>query len=61
MKKENVVLGHVYAVRVGRDIRPVKLEGTHYLCGWVGRNLQTGRQIRVKTAARLRYDLEGIQ
>jgi hypothetical protein len=58
MKKRNVELGQVYAVKVGGRIQPVRLIGESPYGGWVGRNEQTGREIRIRSAARLRAHLE---
>jgi hypothetical protein len=54
MKKRDVVLGQVYAVKVSGRIA----ESRHG--GWIGRNEQTGREIRIRSAAKLRARLEKI-
>ena len=58
MKKRDVVLGQVYAVKVSGCLQPVRViaEGPHG--GWVGRNENTGREIRIRSAAKLRARLE---
>ena len=55
MKKSDVVLGQVYAVKVSGRIQPVRVVSESTYGGWVGRNLQTGREVRIRSAARLRY------
>jgi hypothetical protein len=55
MKKRDVVLGQVYAVKVSSRIQHVRLVAESPHGGWVGRNLQTGRAVRIRSAARLRY------
>jgi hypothetical protein len=55
MKKHDVVLGQVYAVKVSGRIQQVRLVAESPHGGWVGRNLQTGREVRIRSAARLRY------
>jgi hypothetical protein len=58
MKKREVVLGQVYAVKVSGRMQPVRLIAESPYGGWVGRNEQTGHEIRIRTAARLRARLE---
>lgn len=54
MKKANVVLGGKYVVKVSGKLVTVRLDREHYNGGWIGTNLSTGREVRVRTAARLR-------
>ena len=58
MKKRDVTLGEVYAVKVSGRIQPVRLLAESPHGGWVGRNEQTGREIRIRSAAKLRARLE---
>jgi hypothetical protein len=58
MKKRDVVLGQVYAVKVSGRIQSVRLVAESPHGGWVGRNLQTGREVRIRSAARLRYAIQ---
>src|SRR5258707_15490719 len=58
MKKHDVVLGQVYAVKVSGRIQPVRIIAESPYGGWVGRNEQTGREIRIRSAAKLRARLE---
>jgi hypothetical protein len=58
MKQRNVVLGQVYAVKVSGCIQPVRLVAESPYGGWVGRNEQTGREIRIRSAAKLRARLQ---
>jgi hypothetical protein len=55
MKKGDVVLGQVYALKVSGRIQSVRLVAESPHGGWVGRNLQNGRAVRIRSAARLRY------
>jgi hypothetical protein len=55
MKKSDVALGQVYAVKVSGRLQPVQVVATCPHGGWRGRNLQTGRVVRIRSAARLRY------
>lgn len=55
MKKADVIIGEVYIVKVSGKIAEVEILAESPYGGYVGRNLKTKREIRVKTAARLRY------
>lgn len=54
MKAKDVEIGKVYIVKVSGKLQPVRLEQEAQLKGWVGKNLDTGRSIHVKSAAKLR-------
>ena len=58
MKRRDVVLGQVYAAKVSGRIQPVRLVSESPHGGWVGKNEATGRQIRIRSAAKLRARLE---
>ena len=58
MKKAEVVAGGTYEVKVSGGLAPVKLGAESPHGGWVGTNLSTGREVRIKTAARLRRRLD---
>ena len=58
MKKSEVEIGKTYAAKVSNRLVPVRLTDVHYLGGWYALNLTTAKTIRVKTAARLRYEVE---
>ena len=60
MKNNQVSIGKIYAVKVSGMITPVKLESDSPYGGWNGVNLRTGRDVRIRTAAKLRYELESI-
>ena len=57
MKQRDVVLGQVYAVKVSGRIQPVRVIAESPYGGWVGRNEETGREIRIRSAQKLRYKL----
>ena len=61
MKKKDVTIGGVYMVRVSGLLSPVKVEATCLYGGWTGRNLATGREVRIRTAAKLRQPLNEEQ
>jgi hypothetical protein len=54
MKKDDVMLGGEYAVKVSDKVVPVVITDEHPAGGWVGTNQQTGKQVRIKSAQRLR-------
>jgi hypothetical protein len=57
MNAKEVKLGNVYGVKVGDRLCQVKIHSKSRHGGWDGMNLATGRQVRIKTAARLRYEV----
>ncbi len=54
MKKAEVRVGEVYAVKVSDKVVPVRIEREHPAGGWLGTNQESGREVRVKTARHLR-------
>ncbi len=56
MKKQDIVIGKVYVMKVSGFLRPVRVEATCTYGGWSGTNLDTGRTVRIKTAAKLRKE-----
>jgi len=54
MRKKDVQIGEVYAVKVSGQIAPVVIDEAHPAGGWVGTNEMTHRQVRIKSAQRLR-------
>jgi hypothetical protein len=57
MRKAEVRVGGVYAAKVSDRIVRVHLDHERPGGGWVGTNLDTGRQVRIRTAARLRGEI----
>ena len=53
-----MISGEIYAVKVGNDIVPVRILTPSVRGGWIGHNEKTGRDIHIKTAAKLRYKME---
>jgi hypothetical protein len=49
-----VKVGEVYAVKVSDKVAPVVIDEEHPGGGWAGTNQETKRQVRVKSAQRLR-------
>ena len=56
MQKHNVKIGATYIVKVSGALAKVRLTREHERGGWYGTNLATGREIRIRTAARLRSE-----
>jgi hypothetical protein len=56
MKRKDVEVGRTYLVKVSGRLVPVRLEAEHPNGGWTGVNKETRRQVRVRTAARLRCE-----
>jgi|HubBroStandDraft_1064217.scaffolds.fasta_scaffold1960916_1 hypothetical protein len=54
MKKQDVQIGGLYVVKVSGNMAVVKITGESPYGGWDGRNVHTGRDVRIRTAARLR-------
>ena len=55
MKKAEVKIGEVYIMKVSNKLAPVKVEGeSGYGRGWYGTNLRTGREVRIRSGAKLR-------
>lgn len=58
MKRAEIVIGGVYIAKVSGVLTRVRLENLHPSGGWRAMNLATGREIRIRTAARLRREVE---
>jgi len=54
MKKNEVKIGERYLAKVSGSVSPVRLDAESPYGGWDGTNLDTGRQVRIKSAQRLR-------
>lgn len=57
MKKSQVEIGKVYAAKISGKIQPVRITGVNQYGGWNGRNETTGREIHIKSAQKLRYQI----
>ena len=57
MKKADVIIGQRYAAKVSGKIAHVRIVRESPYGGWDAINVATGRQVRIKTAARLRYNV----
>jgi hypothetical protein len=56
MRKAQIEVGGIYVVRVSGNLVPVRIVGSSPYGGWVGTNTKTGREVRIKTAGRLRRE-----
>jgi hypothetical protein len=54
MKKSEVKVGGVYAVKVTNKVVQVRIDAESRHGGWDGTNLTTGKKVRIKSPARLR-------
>ena len=54
MKKAEVQIGNTYIAKVSGVMAKVRITGESPYGGWRGKNLATGREIRIRSAARLR-------
>jgi hypothetical protein len=66
VKKQDVRIGGVYAVKVGGNVTRVRIDRVadefrvgrvRHGGGWYGTNLSTGREVRIRSAARLRHEV----
>lgn len=69
MRQRDVRVGAVYEVRVSGKLAPVKIireydtyagsrmNGRQLRTRWIGKNLRTGREITIRSAAKLRREL----
>jgi hypothetical protein len=54
MTKAKVSIGTTYIVKVSGSLAKVRITRECAYVGWYGTNLATGREIRIRTAGRLR-------
>ena len=57
MLKKDVSIGKVYIVKVSGKLARVKLINEVSRGGWMGVNLDTNREVRIKTGGRLRREV----
>lgn len=57
MKKNQVEIGGVYAAKVSGQVVPVQIKEAAANGGWYAVNTKTGRAVRIRTAAKLRYPM----
>lgn len=54
MQAKDIFVGSVYIVKISGKLQQVKIVRTCPNGGWMATNLATGRDIRLKTGARVR-------
>jgi len=54
MKKAQVQIGQTYICKVSGRLAEVRIESECPYGGWFAVNMQTGRQVRIRSAQRLR-------
>ena len=57
MKRKDVEIGGIYAVKVSGKVVPVRLDRESPYGGWIGINTKTRREVRIRTAGKLRFRL----
>jgi hypothetical protein len=60
MLKKDVELGAVYLVKVSGRLARVRLVDEIPKRGWLGKNLDTGREVFIKFAMRLRKRVDNV-
>jgi len=55
VKKADVTIGSTYIVKVSGKLTKVRITRESPYGGWDGLNLATHREVRIRSAARLRY------
>ena len=56
MKKNEIEIGKVYIMKVSGKLTKVRLVSESPYGGWNGLNLETNREVRIRTAAKLRKE-----
>jgi hypothetical protein len=57
MKKHEVHIGGIYVARVSGQLTRVRINQESRYGGWEGTNLATNRPVRIRSAARLRWEV----
>lgn len=58
MKKSEVMIDNTYVAKISGRLCPVRLTGKSAFGGWVGINLRTRKGVHIKTAAKLRRQID---
>ena len=56
MKKNEVMIGSRYMAKVSDKVTVVRIDSESQYGGWNATNLMTGREIRIRSAQRLRRE-----
>lgn len=54
MLKKDIVIGATYIVKVSGHLVPVRIDRPSEYGGWYGTSLRSGREIRIRSAQKLR-------
>lgn len=54
MKKNEIEIGGQYVAKISQRLTVVKIKSASPYGGWVAVNVKTGREVRIRTAAKLR-------
>jgi hypothetical protein len=57
MKKHHVRIGGIYVAKVSGALTRVRIDRESRHGGWEATNLSTGRPVRIRSAARLRWEI----
>lgn len=55
MRANQIRIGGIYRAKVSNKLVDVRIKSEHPVKGWLGENLSTGREVWIRTAARLRH------
>lgn len=58
MKKNEVVIGKTYRMKVSGKMTRVRVNKESVHGGWYGTNVLTNREVRIHTAQKLRYEVD---
>ena len=58
MLKAQVGIGQVYCAKISGKLTRVRLDTPCTYGGWIGTNLKTGREVRIRSAAKLRFTIK---
>jgi hypothetical protein len=61
MKKSDIHIGGIYAAKVSGSITHVRITGESRYGGWDAINVRTQRHVYIRSAARLRYEIEPVR
>jgi hypothetical protein len=59
MKKRDIEIGKTYLAKVSGNLVPVRITSESAYGGWNAVNTTTGREVRIRSAARLRRRVDG--
>ncbi len=57
MLKKDVKIGHCYTAKISNKIVTVQIDSVSQYGGWNASNMNTGRIVRIKSAAKLRKEV----